>query len=220
MLVVDIETVPLEASLAMPYPEGDRNPPANYKSDEAIAKWRTGDRERWAAERGKECSLNPRLGRVLCVGMDFTDEPAPYVAYATTEDEERSALDKFWTSVEGVKGRIVTWNGSWDLRFLLIRSMALGVKPAPSSLTRAWFRRYAYDPHFDCKAALLNWDVRQSGEGLDEWAAFFGLAGKSANGADVWPMFQRGEHTGIAAYCAQDVATTREIYERIAPFYD
>jgi hypothetical protein len=35
--VLDIETVPTDAALAMPYPAADRQPPANYKSDDAIA---------------------------------------------------------------------------------------------------------------------------------------------------------------------------------------
>ena len=219
MLVVDIETIPLAASLAATYPEAERNPPSNYKSDEAIAKWRGADRVRWQGDRAKECSLNPRLGRVLCVGMDFTDCDAPCVAYAQTEADEREALDKFWTSVVGAAGMVVTWNGAWDLRFLLIRSLALGVKPIDSRMTRDWFRRYTTLPHFDCKAVLLNGDVKVAGEGLDEWAAFFGLPGKTATGADVWPMYQRGEHDAIAAYCAQDVAATKAIHARIAPFY-
>lgn len=222
MLVVDIETVPLLASMNAPYPEADRNPPANYKSDEAIGKWRAADRERWGGERAKECSLNPRLGRVLCVGMDFTDADAAYVAYANTEADEAAILDQFWTSVLGAAGSVVTWNGAWDLRFLLVRSLAHGVKPSLSShVLRDWLRKYTLHPHFDCKAALLNWEVKVSGEGLDEWAQFLGVAGKSGglSGADVWPLFQQGEHKRITDYCAGDVAATKAVYERIAPIF-
>jgi hypothetical protein len=37
MLVFDIETIPTTAALARPYPEGERHPPANYKTADALA---------------------------------------------------------------------------------------------------------------------------------------------------------------------------------------
>ena len=67
--VIDIETVPLAASMAAAYPAAERQPPANYRNADAIDAWRERDRLAWAQERAKTCSLSPRLGRVLCVGM-------------------------------------------------------------------------------------------------------------------------------------------------------
>lgn len=215
-LVLDIETIPLASALDAPYPEGQRTPPANYKSEEAIAKWREADRAKWAEERVKECSLNPRLGRILCVG---TSEG---LVMADTADEEMGLLQQTWAWLEAAGGNVVTWNGSWDLRFLLLRSLAHGVTPTvPTHTTRDWFRRFAYHPHFDCKAVLTNWDAPRAGEGLSEWAAFLGLPGKleGLHGNDVWPLYQGGQLDEIAAYCAQDVAATEAIYERIAPYF-
>lgn len=216
-LVLDIETVPLLSSLNAVYPEAERNPPANYKSEEAITKWRASDRERWTEGLANECSLNPRLGRVLCVGMEL--DGGGSVAYANAEYDEARILTEFWEMAARANGQVVTWNGSWDLRFLIIRSLAHGL--TPSGPVRDWFRKYTTRPHFDCKAVLLNWDVKVSGEGLDEWATFLGLGGKTdgMSGADVWPLFQKGEHGRIADYCRQDVAATAAIYERIAPMF-
>ncbi|MEY5032362.1 MAG: hypothetical protein RL354_1393 [Planctomycetota bacterium] len=88
-LVLDIETVPLAASLAMPYPEATRFAPANYKTDEAIAKWRDADRIKWYEDRAKECSLNPRLGRIVVIGTNVDTIVAP------AEADEREALVRF-----------------------------------------------------------------------------------------------------------------------------
>lgn len=215
-LILDIETVPLEGAMAMPYPEGQRQPPANYKSEEAIAKWREADRTKWAEERAKECSLNPRLGRLLCVGTSAGTVLAP------TADEEAALLQQTWAWLKEARGHVVTWNGSWDLRFLLIRSLAHALTPTlPPSTIREWFRKYQTFPHFDCKAVLTNWDAPRAGEGLSEWAGFLGLPGKTEgiSGRDVYPLYLGGMLDEIAEYCAQDVAATRAVYERIVPFF-
>jgi predicted PolB exonuclease-like 3'-5' exonuclease len=88
-------------------------------------------------------------------------------------------------------------------------------------VVRNWFRKYATAPHFDCKAVLLNWDVRVAGEGLSEWATFLGLPPKTdgMSGADVYPLYQGGHLDEIAEYCAQDVAATKAIYEKLAPVF-
>jgi predicted PolB exonuclease-like 3'-5' exonuclease len=224
-LVLDIETVPLESSLTRPYP-ADRQPPANYKSDETIAKWREMDRQRWETDRAKEYSLNPRLGRVLCFGWAVTDDYGTVlkhgVEYAATEGQEFIALGHFWQQVAEQEARVVTWNGSWDLRFLVMRSVARNLQPSIGGATiREWFRKYVTQPHFDCKAVVLNWDVRISGEGLDEWSKFLGLPGKTEgiSGKDVWPLYQGGMHDEIAEYCMQDVLATAAVYERLVPYF-
>lgn len=215
-VVIDIETVPTEAALAIPYPEADRTPPANYKSDEAIERWRTNDRLAWVDASIKQYSTNPRLGRVLCVGTSLG------ASYATIEREEARALAFFWDSVFHTTGRVVTWNGAWDLRFLVLRSAILGVQPSLSPMKiREWFRRYTVSPHFDCKAVLLNWDVRVAGEGLDEWGAALRVGHKAEglDGGQVWPLFLEGEHEAIERYCMADVELTKGIYHVLAPVF-
>lgn len=215
-LILDIETVPLAQSLEAPYPSADRNPPANYKSEDTIARWREADKQRWETERAKECSVNPRLGRVLCVG---TNEG---VFTAAEEADEPVVLREFWDRVLRNDGEVVTWNGSWDLRFLVIRSLYHDIEPTISGeLVGKWFRKYTTFPHFDCKAVLLNWDVRIAGEGLDQWAQFLGLPGKigGLSGADVYPLYVAGHLDEIADYCKADVEATQAIYERIRPVF-
>lgn len=220
-VVLDIETVPLIASLEIGYPEAERMPPANYKTDEAIAKWRDADVTAWRSDRVKACSLNPRLGRVLCVGLKAG--PSEQVIMAKTELREARALAQVWEIIAEADGRVVTWNGSWDLRFLLIRSLLLKVPiPIRPATVRAWFRKYQTHPHCDVKAMLTNWDPPVRGEGLNEWAQAFGVGGKTEGmtGASVWPMFARGEFHEIAGYCLQDVRATAALYDAAGPVLD
>jgi len=212
--VIDIETVPLAASMAMPYPAAERQPPANYRNADAIDNWRERDRLVWAQERAKTCSLSPRLGRVLCVGMAAPGDEQVY--YAATEDAEREVLRSFWDEVNEYK--VVTWNGSWDLRFLVVRSLLLGVTiPVDAHIVRSWAKPYNTVWHVDVKRALVG-DGVVKGEGLDEWAQAFGLPGKTDGwtGASVYPAYLEGRHDEIREYCAGDVFATRDLYLRVA----
>lgn len=217
----DIETLPLAASLAEPYPEEDRDPPANYKSDDAIARWREKDKASWAEARVKECSLNPRLGRVCAIGhtgiIKETGEQVSWAQVAETEADEGDLLDNFWTLV-GAQGTIVGWNShGFDLPFLVTRSMLNGIQP-PQGITN-YLRRYSYQPHFDVKMALLNWPSGYAkGNGLDEWAKAFGLEGKSAHGSEVYGMAERGEWDKIGEYAADDARLTWELAKRVGPW--
>jgi hypothetical protein len=214
-LVVDIETVPLKASLSAEYNPADFSPPANYGA-EAAAKWHVKNEATWRAKLAKECSVNPRLGRVLCVGTSVG------VFYAESESDESRVLLDFWAEVAVANGYVIGWNSGWDLRFLLIRSMVCGVSPSISTATvREWFKRYTVHPHFDCKAVLTNWDNKVAGEGLDEWAKALGITGKTEGmdgGAVSW-MYDEGQHDLIREYCAQDVATTAAIFARVSPYF-
>jgi predicted PolB exonuclease-like 3'-5' exonuclease len=211
--VIDIETVPLAASMAQPYPEGERQPPAHYKNADAIDAWRERDRETWAQERAKTCSLSPRLGRVLCVGMAWADQQI--VHYRRDEGDERKMLRAFW---HDMTCKAITWNGGWDLRFLIVRSLLLGVTiPVGSYILREWAKPYNTDWHTDVKRVLVG-DGIVKGEGLDEWAQAFGLPGKATGwtGASVYPAYLERRHDDIAEYCRADVLATRALYLKVA----
>lgn len=218
-LVLDIETVPTEAALALPYPEAERNPPGNYSKPDTIAAWREKDRAAWEIERIKAYSLNPRQGRILCLGYTV-DDAAPLAFVAATEDRESAALRDYWTVAEQCGGRIVTWNGAWDLRFIVVRSLVNGVEPTlPSDTIRSWFRRYVVEPHCDVKALLTNWDPRDGH--LNEWCQCLGIPGKSdgIDGSKVYELYRAGEFNAIANYCKQDVNATRALYLKVARMF-
>ena len=216
----DVETLPTDDAMALPYPE-DRQPPSNYTTPEAKAKWLEKDRKDWEASRIKSYSVNPRLGRLCAIG--FCTDEGPFHLLAKTEADEAPMLTQFWRIMAPVGGDHplwVTWNGSFDVRFVILRSIKHGVKPswAPSMLSQA-MARYRVRPHFDAKAVLMQWDVRQQGEGLSEWCAFFGMPTKIADGAAVYGMAQRGEWAEIGAYAEDDAAKNFGIYQKIGPYF-
>lgn len=224
--VIDIETVPLANSMEAPYPLAERQPPSNYRNANAIDAWRERDRETWAQERAKVCSLSPRLGRVLCVGIASRD--GGIVHYGRDEGDEREVLRVFWANMmyhTGIHDRMfnltykaVTWNGGWDLRFLLVRSLLNGVVPSvPAHVLQNWAKPYNTEWHTDVKRVLVG-DSITKGEGLDEWATAFGLPGKTGGwtGASVYPAYLEGRHGDIQDYCQQDVTATLALYCKIA----
>lgn len=219
-LVLDIETAPTAAALDRPYPS--RKPPANYKSEETIAKWRTEDEARWQDERIKEYSLNPLYGRIVCFGWHDSDTGDDGVLLAEREQDEAELLVNAWHLIGEHDGRVVTWNGSWDLQFIRNRSIIHGVQPTIGAFVlKNWFRKYGTHPHCDCKAYLLNGDQRAN-EGLGVWAKALGVPGKmdGMSGADVWGLVAGQMFEEVAEYCLADVRATAAIYARIRPYCD
>lgn len=219
-LVLDIETAPTAAALDRPYPT--RKPPANYKSEETIAKWRAEDEVKWQDERIKEYSLNPLHGRIVCFGWLDTDTEQDGVLLAERESDEEELLVNAWELIAEHDGNVVTWNGSWDLQFIRNRSIMHGIVPTIGAYTiNRWFKKYSVRPHTDCKAFLLNGDQRAN-EGLGVWAKALNVPGKldGMSGADVWGLVAGGMFEEVAEYCLADVRATAAIYARIRPYCD
>lgn len=234
-IAIDIETLPLAAALALPYPEADRQPPGNYKTEEAITKWRTNDRAEWEAGRIKTYSLNPRFGRVAAVGfwtetwkfgqpevvdgVRFAVRRQAFSLTARTEAEEAELLCNVWAKI-GTATTLLTWNGlAFDLPFLVQRSILVGITPPRGLRVADYLRRYSTTPHCDVKQVLLNWPSgHPKGEGLGEWAEALGLGGKTAHGSEVYAMAERGEWDAISQYAADDARLTYQIAERVAPW--
>ncbi len=220
-LVFDLETVPLASSMSAPYPEADRPAPSNYKDAEKIAAWHERDREKWAAERAKECALNPRLGRIVCVGYSHGSGGKIETQVAMTEADERGVLLLLWENIAYVSGQFVTFNGlTFDVPFFLTRSLIHGITPTVSIRTvRDWTRRYSFGPHYDLRGVLTAWDARASGT-LTDWATALGIPNDdSVKGADVWTLYQNGDFASIAAHAEKDVATTAALYDRVSQMY-
>lgn len=232
VLGFDIETVATTEFLAQPYPEDERQPPANYKNEEAIANWRTKDREVWAAERHKEGALDPLKGRVVAIGMAWTpllqvDELLPFdidgdtapmtVSMAAHEAVETRTLQDLWRLVQEAT-LITSFAGAqFDLPFCVSRSLILGVT-IPNKV-RAMLRKYSTRPHFDTKEVLTNWQPKK-GHSLDAWAKALGFPTKpGVTGADVAGLVANEQWNALALYAAHDACTTLGIAAKLAPFH-
>ena len=218
-LVVDVETLPTERAMAEPYPELTRNPPGNFTKPETIAGWRERDRIAWQEDRIKTYSLNPRQGRICCLGWWQEGATAVGGFTARGETDEKALLEGFWDRIAS-SSPLVTFNGSFDLRFILVRAIVHGLKPPEGYQIANWFRRYSTSPHFDCRAVLTGWDDRQPGT-LQDWALAFGIpiAGPLISGSQVYEAALAGRWNDIAAHCLDDVRITRELYLKLATIF-
>jgi len=214
----DLESVPLQSSLLLEYPAEDRNPPGSYKNEDAIARWREADLEKWEGDRIKAYSLNPRLGRVVAIGYGSDDPTIAGADLAKTEGDEAGLLRRFWELVEAAGDRTYTWNGhGFDVPYLIVRSLLNGVRlPA---LARDMTKRYATYPHCDVKMVLLNWPSGGyvKGEGLSEWAQAFGLEPKSGHGSQVYQQVRDGQWAELSAYATDDAVLTWNLAKKIQP---
>lgn len=217
----DIETVPTSAALALPYPQGERLPPASYTKPETIAAWYERDRLEWETTRIKTFSLSPLHGRVVAVGMAWeteTGEMDSDALLAETGADEAALLSAFWERAS-MADPLVTWNGAgFDVPFLLTRSAILGVTNTPSGL----LKRYALDAHYDVKQVVCGFDsqrMRSAGNSLSDWATAFGMSAKIAHGSHVYAMYREGRFADIGAYAADDARLTLALYHRVAPVF-
>jgi DNA polymerase elongation subunit (family B) len=214
LLALDIETVPLPAAATLPYPESDRTPPSNYKSDDAIARWREKDRAEWAVGLAKDAALSPRTGRVAAVGLVTGRGDDLSIC---TEDE-RLVLAH---TVKAIREAdvCVTWNGlTFDFPFLAVRAAILGVDLPGTFSFAPYLRRYVTRPHCDVRAILTQWDSRAKGT-LGDWLTAFGLPPKTGHGSDVAALWAGGQFDAIRQYAADDAVRELALYRRVAPYY-
>lgn len=220
-LCFDLETVPLASSLGISYPDDERTAPANFKDPVKIADWKERDREKWTSEIAKTAALNPRLGRIVCVGGASCDSDGHFVCLAQNEASERGLLESLWSEIANANGQIVTFNGlGFDVPYFLFRSMANGVKPTvPAKTIRDWNRRYSFGPHYDVRAVLTGWDSRATGK-LTDWAESLGCnVPQTVSGKDIHTLYQAGDFDAIAGHCRDDVQTTKSLYDRVSSVY-
>lgn len=222
-LIVDIETVPLASALAAAYPTAERAHDSRLKDPAKIEQWYKDDEAKWHTARVKQCSLDPRLGRIVALGV-AEDQGDAFSYMALEEAHEPSLLHNFWTHAEQHSDRrdrgpiLVTFNGhAFDLPFLFIRSLACHVVPtvAPTN----WRRRYSTWPHFDVRMELTGWDFRQEGT-LHEWATFFDIPhSDDVSGDDIARLVSEGNWQAIDAHVRSDVNATKHLYQRVSPLF-
>jgi DNA polymerase elongation subunit (family B) len=169
-------------------------------------------------------ALNGDFGRILCIG--FADEDALGLAEGvigwdpateTFPVDERATLAEFWSRMRGFRpsvDRVVGHNVyDFDLKFILKRSVILGVRPT----VELSFARYRNQPIFDTMHEWERWSYGTKAS-LDTLAKALGLVSSKANGVDgsrVHELFVTGRHQDIRDYCAADVALTRAIYKKL-----
>lgn len=133
--------------------------------------------------------------------------------------DEKQLLQGFFTYVERIRPRLVSYNGrSFDLPVLKYRAMVHGIS-APwlhksGDKWNSYNYRYAADWHCDLLEVLSDFGASARVK-LNEVCAAFGIAGKfGVDGSKVADMMDAGQIDEIRHYCETDVLNTYLVYLR------
>lgn len=221
IVTLDIETVPTDDAVAELAAEIEAEcasavAPANYKSPEAIAD---------AIDRARAKIRADGAGKMARLGLDGATGKIVCLSYAVGD----GAAVSFWghyerqilrdamatMALEIQPGAVVCGhNIPWDIRFVAQRCAVngIGCPDFLSARAKPWDNRII--------DTMTLWAGHGGRISLDRLAKALGMQGKrGVTGADVWPMYQRGELDRIAEYCRADVNMTREVYRRLVPAF-
>jgi predicted PolB exonuclease-like 3'-5' exonuclease len=232
-IYLDIETIPAQdpEAIKMLRKEADEEKrlikaPSNYKDvakiDEYIAAKKI-EIDAAFDERYRKTSFDGALGQVVCVSYAI-DDNEPFVIYTSDwKDSEQFILTNLYKNLQTaynpnsqMRPVFIGHNiVSFDLRFLLQRSIIVGVKP-PTFIP---FKAKPWDDVvFDTMTAWAGVGNRVSMAKLCE---VFKIDAKGSevdgeiDGSKVWDYVQAGRIDDVATYCMHDVIRTRQIYKRI-----
>ncbi len=207
---IDIETIPSQSEELLEHFRGGVKAPGNIKKAESIEKWLDENRDNAAKEAIAKTSFDPAFGHICTISWAI-DNDDPMTAHAVSVDQERDILSSLFDSINPFhRITFVGHNvGAFDLRFILCRSVVLGVR-VPACIPRdpkPWDKTV-----FDTMQA---WSGAKGSISMDKLATALGLQGKDGfDGSMVADAWSNGEHQRIAEYCADDVVKTREIWRR------
>jgi DNA polymerase elongation subunit (family B) len=207
---VDIETIPAQSPAVADRFRAEVKAPGNIKKPESIEAWLSENGEVAAAEALAKTSFDPALGHICTIGWAIDDDD-PVTAHARDVGQEADVIGAFFASINDAHRKVFVGHyiGGFDLRFILCRAVVLGLK-IPQCIPR--------DPKpwdstiFDTMTA---WAGARGTISMDRLCEAFGIEGKGDfDGSQVAEAWAKGEHDRIAAYCAEDVKRTREIWRR------
>jgi len=174
-------------------------------------------------EEFRQLSLNPQLGRVLCIGVivERDNQITQRGVIGRSRDTGRFHLDEertlraFWKLLRDFDPRrdlLIGFNLlDFDLHFICTRSVIRRVKPSLA----VCFARYRAAPVFDCMWEFTHWRHRIK---LDDVARVLELESPKQDGVDgsrVYDLFIEGRHQEIADYVMRDCECTRAIHRRL-----
>ncbi|MBI2855840.1 MAG: ribonuclease H-like domain-containing protein [Chloroflexi bacterium] len=207
-LFLDIETLPGDESLKQQI-EGQITPPGNISRPERIEQWMQDERSQEVEKRYRATSLRGHAGRILCIGY-LKETPQDVVEGVLTGDEA-DILRDFWTLAEDVD-LFVGFNVlDFDLKFIVQRSIILGVRPGMDIS----FNRFRNDQVYD---VMVEWDMGgRERISLDNLARAMVIESPKGDidGSQVYDYFLAGRLQEIYDYCLRDVRATAEIYRRM-----
>ncbi len=203
--------------------------PADVSSDEALRylydrkKLKNPDLEDSFEDFYLKTSFDGSFGRIACIAYAVNNDP---VRVISIEQGEKKLLEDFWFVAKQCDVFVGHNIIDFDLRFILQRSIILGVPPSwnrfqelgkkPWEMTKYLsFARYNNIPIFDTMTEWSNWGNQKLG--LEHVALALGIPTpkEGIDGSEVWNFYQAGKINDICEYCKRDVETTRAVHSRM-----
>ncbi len=182
-----------------------------------------------------ELGFSPLTGTVVAIGLYDIERQQGVVyysgvgseadervdAYTLKQRTEKDMLEDFW---EGARSydTFVTFNGrSFDVPFLLHRSVALGVRPTVDLMGGRYLYQQRGAKHVDLLDQLTFYGAMRRSPSLHLFCRAYGIASPKDGGVtgdDVSELYKQGRFLDIARYNTRDVVATTELYQRWRDF--
>lgn len=207
MLTFDLETLPSDNPEVIKRIAATIKPPINYTKEETIEKWKKTALD----EAINKTSFDALYGRIACIAWQIGHD----VYNTGKEMSEREVINSFYHDVDG--GYFDSFCGhniaSFDLPFLMRRSMILGIKP-PAQIMKAMLAK----PWDDCiKDTMIMWTGSTNKYiSLDTLLWHFGIdhGHPDFDGSMVAETWETDPQK-VIDYCADDVRATYELYQKM-----
>lgn len=194
------------------------------------------DDEDELTEAKQRLGLSPLTGQVVAIGLinPDTNKGIVYVNIESNKKElpdeleegivietgsEKEILEKFWETAKAYNC-FIDFNGrGFDIPYLMIRSMILGVKPTKNIMSNRYTSlqdRSAY--HIDLWDQLSFYgSSRFEKSGLHFWTKALNIKSPKeggVDGSDVKKLYENKEYLKIAEYNIADVKATIELFRK------
>ena len=164
----------------------------------------------------EKAALNAEYGKVLAIGIKFHKDTIPGERTLALVGQEEGLLEKFWlyaqeSYLHGGEIWIGHNSNTFDLPFLLRRSMILGVK-VPKQLTPSP-RYWPGDFWIDLMDLWKAGDYRAT-ISLDRFCKASGLEGKNGSGKYFSQLLEEDKEAAIK-YLENDLEITAQLAEKV-----
>lgn len=158
----------------------------------------------------RSTALSGAHGQVFCTSMIKERDGVEIGRTTLCGEEEKELLKKFWGICRDVNLYVGHNIRSFDLRFLIQRSIINNISYPSISL-----KRYSDYPVFDTQD---QWMMYEGFISLHELAHALDIPSPKDGGIDgsqVYDFYLAGKHQEIQDYCMRDVDTVRAVYKRL-----
>lgn len=238
-LFLDIETIPAQRQdvideicadklLALESALASIKPPGNYKKQETIDEWMATEapkaaqalRDAFEADVDsayRKTGLDGAFGQICVIGWALDDGPVHSIN-GMNEYGLLSIFNKLLNQIPPTNQRAITVVGhnvaSFDLRYLVQRSIVNGIKPHAIIRASAQAKPWESDKVFD---TMTQWAGVGNRISLDKLCKALNIPTPKSDltGATVWDFVKAGRLAEVAEYCQKDVEATRQVFQKL-----